>query len=78
MFVVLYSSKAKSKAKAKAHTVSLFIPPLLMNFTHNIFTKSSTVIKHIQNFRGVENKEKKLLIIKNGQKHLWHIKITRK
>ena len=43
----------------------------------DIFTQSSTVIKHKQNFRGLENKEKKILIIKNGQKHLRHIKITR-
>ena len=30
----------------------------------DIFIKSSSVIKHIQNFRGIENNEKKLLIVK--------------
>ena len=53
----------------------------LLNFMkekNDISTKSSTMITHIQNFRGVESKEKKLLVTKNGQKHLWHIKITSK
>ena len=33
---------------------------------------------HIRNFTEIESKQKNLLVMKYGQKHLWHIKITSK
>ena len=68
MFVVFYSSKAKSKAKAKAHTFSLFIPPLLMNFTHTPLSPPTKLHNFDLNF---------ILIQSNHTMDIHHIAIPR-
>ena len=68
VFVVFYSSKAKSKAKAKAHTFSLFIPPLLMNFTHTPLSPPTKLHNFDLNF---------ILIQSNHIMDIHHIAIPR-